>query len=380
MKSDTKEEKSLDFLQKLRNEEENGQEPSEMSEDYANWLVETEKHLQAFMTTAENFAVYRLVRDDNSPYGVEVIFVSPSLGEILGVEDPNQVHLWFEKAHPDDFERIVRANMEAFDSLKLDETIRIFHEPTGKWRWIRAVGTGSQDSIGAPMYANGIIIDVTEQKKAEEAHKKSEEKFRDLVENINDVVFALDTAGRCTYISPVVKTIMGVDPDKLVGKTLEDFLHITETQAYQDNMVNLLNGQNLSSEYKVMGVDGKVRWVRTSSRPIMEGGKVTGIRGTFRDVTDYVKAQEDKKRLEEQLEHSHKLEAIGTLAGGIAHNLNNVLYPIVGYTEMAIEDIPEDSPAQESLQEVLYAADRARELVYQILTYSRRSEEKLRSH
>ncbi|MBI9075258.1 MAG: PAS domain S-box protein [Desulfatibacillum sp.] len=376
MQDDINAQKPLNFLQMLQKAEEE-KKSGEMSPEYAQWLVEIEGHLRAFMTNATNFAVYRFVRDDNSPYGVEVVFVSPSMADILGVEDPTQIHLWFENAHPDHYERIVRANMEAFETLKIDETIKILHEPSQEWRWIRAVGTGSQDSAGAPMYANGIIIDVTEQKEMEQAHKESEEKYRELVENINDVVFALDGKGRCTYISPVVKTIMGVEPESLIGKTLQDFIHKDDVQISRENAVKIMEGNPLQSEYRVRAVDGKTRWVRASSRPIMEDGKVTGIRGTFRDVTDYMKAQEDKKRLEEQLEHSQKLEAIGTLAGGIAHNLNNVLYPILGYTEMAIEDIPEDSPAQESLQEVLHAADRARELVFQILTYSRRSEEKL---
>ncbi|WP_051327049.1 hybrid sensor histidine kinase/response regulator [Desulfatibacillum aliphaticivorans] len=376
MNTENDNQQPMNFLQMLRKAEED-KKSGDITPEYAHWLMETEGHLRAFMTNAKNFAVYRLVRDDNSPYGVEVVFVSPSMKDILGVEDPTQVHLWFEKAHPDDFERIIRANMEAFQTLKLDETIRYFHAPTEQWRWIQVLGTGSQDAEGEAMYANGIIIDVTEQKKAEQAHKESEEKYRDLVENINDVLFALDREGLCTYMSPVVKNVLGVDPDDLVGKYLHEFMPEHQKKAYLENMAKLDAGKNLSSEYEIIGPDGQSHWIRTSSRPTEVDGKVTGIRGTFRDITDYVRAQQDKRRLEEQLEHSQKLEAIGTLAGGIAHNLNNVLYPIVGYTEMAIEDIPEDSPAHESLQEVLYAADRARELVYQILTYSRRSEEKL---
>jgi nitrogen-specific signal transduction histidine kinase/ActR/RegA family two-component response regulator len=100
-----------------------------------------------------------------------------------------------------------------------------------------------------------------------------------------------------------------------------------------------------------------------------------GTQGTAYDITDRKRAEEEKKKLAAQLQQSHKMEAIGTLAGGIAHDFNNILSVILGYTEIAIEDeLPEDAPAKASLKEVFNAGLRAKDLVKQILVFSRQGE------
>ena len=85
--------------------------------------------------------------------------------------------------------------------------------------------------------------------------------------------------------------------------------------------------------------------------------------------------EREQARLQKQIRHSQKMEALGTLAGGVAHDFNNILYPIIGYSEMALEDVPEDHPARESVEEVLTAAKRARHLVEQILSFSRQDQQ-----
>ncbi|MDY6954701.1 MAG: ATP-binding protein, partial [Thermodesulfobacteriota bacterium] len=96
---------------------------------------------------------------------------------------------------------------------------------------------------------------------------------------------------------------------------------------------------------------------------------------TLRDISDRIQAEKEKAQLEAQLRQAHKLEAIGTLAGGIAHDFNNILSIIVGHTEMAIDDVPPSNPALDNLSEVRQACLRARDLVKQILTFTRGTEE-----
>lgn len=347
-----------------------------MSPEYMEWILEIEEHIRAFMTNAQDFMVYRLVRNDQRPYLLDVIFASPSVVDILDASDPFNLETWFEAVHPDDLEKATAENLKAFETLKFNITARIFHKKKNEWRWVQAIGTGSNDLNGEPKYANGIIIDVTDQKRAEEALRESEEKHRDLVENINDVVFALDTQGICTYISPRVEPVLGYAPDEVIGRTLSDFIHPQNLSEMINGLKEVISGKSKTSQYRVFDHAGDIRWVRISSRPVFRDGQLSGIRGIFTDVTEHKKAEEEKIRLEDQLRQAHKLEAIGTLAGGIAHNLNNILYPIVGYTEMALEDIPGDSLASANLREVLLAADRAKELVRQVLTVSRKTEPK----
>ncbi len=125
-------------------------------------LRETERHLKSLMESATNFAVYRLAGRDEDPNSVKVIFVSPSIKDIMGVSEPMNFGTWFENIHPDDVERIVLANREAFKTLRFDETVRVYHPQKKKWLWIHAVSTGFKDT-DQQHYVNGILLEVTRQ-------------------------------------------------------------------------------------------------------------------------------------------------------------------------------------------------------------------------
>ena len=145
-------------------------------------LQESERHLRSLMENATNFAVYRLISDDDNPSLLSVIFVSPSITDIMGVSGPMSFETWFEHVHPDDVERIVKANVEAFKTLRFDETMRIYHPREQKWVWIHAISTGFEDHERQCKYVNGILFDITRQKKSNEALRESEDKFRNFAE------------------------------------------------------------------------------------------------------------------------------------------------------------------------------------------------------
>ncbi|GAG06851.1 unnamed protein product, partial [marine sediment metagenome] len=121
-------------------------------------------------------------------------------------------------------------------------------------------------------------------------------------------------------------------------------------------------------------VDGQERFVHTVKTPVIDAqDKVIGILGIFWDITERKKAEEEKTTLKAQLHHAQKMEAIGTLAGGIAHDFNNILAAIIGYADLALEDAREGTVARSNLEQVLIAGSRAKELVRQILTFSRKT-------
>ncbi len=124
-------------------------------------LRESERHLKCLMESATNFAVYQLVSDGNNPNLLKVVFVSPSIAEIMGVSEPMNYETWFENIHPDDVERIVNANVEAFKTQRFDETMRIYHPRKEKWIWIHAVSAGFEDQ-DRQHYVNGILIEITD--------------------------------------------------------------------------------------------------------------------------------------------------------------------------------------------------------------------------
>ena len=132
-------------------------------------LRDSEESLRSLMETATNFVVYRLSHDEQKPYRLNVVFVSPSIEKLMGVTDPMIFEKWFENVHPDDRKKIVEANRKALETLNFNETMRIYHPVKEDWRWIHAISTGIVDERGLPKYINGIMIDITERKRAEKA-------------------------------------------------------------------------------------------------------------------------------------------------------------------------------------------------------------------
>lgn len=135
--------------------------------------------------------------------------------------------------------------------------------------------------------------------------------------------------------------------------------------------------------YKIIFIqpDGTVRIVHDIAHPYFDDdGNLYKYIGTTHDITDKRKAEAAKRALETYLQQAQKMESIGKLAGGIAHDFNNVLYPIIGFTQMSMDERPKPHPVQENLQDILDGAKRARDLVKQILLFSRQKEQALKSN
>lgn len=203
-----------------------------------------------------------------------------------------------------------------------------------------------------------------ERTEVEAALQESEETYRHLIENINDVIYAIDAQGVFTYLSPAVEAQSGYKPSELIGRVFSAFLYEEDRQRVLTQFEKLLSGHLEPSEYRMVTKTGEIRWIRSSSRPIYQGDRVVGVRGIYIDITEH-------RLLEEQRSHAQKVEALGTLAGGIAHEFNNLLASILGFTELATYETPPTAPTHTHLQAVLTAGHRAKELVRQILTFSR---------
>jgi PAS domain S-box-containing protein len=202
-----------------------------------------------------------------------------------------------------------------------------------------------------------------ERQRIEAALRDSEEQYRQLVENINDVIYATDAEGVITYVSPAVEAQSGYTPAEIIGRVFADFVYREDRPHILQQFAHLLAGHLAPSTYRIVTKSGALRWIRSSSRPAVQGDRVVGVYGAYIDITE-------QRLLEEQLRQAHKMEAIGTLAGGIAHDFNNMLSAILGYTALALDALPPDSPPGHHLQQVLTAGERARGLVQQLLTFS----------
>lgn len=131
-----------------------------------------------------------------------------------------------------------------------------------------------------------VFTDITERRQAQEQLQKSQEAYRDMVENINDAIYTADENGVITYISPVVQKILGYEPYELIGRFYESLIYPEDLPNIREAYKILMSGVLYPSEYRVVTKSGEPRWVRTSSRPIIENGAIVGIRGVLVDISE----------------------------------------------------------------------------------------------
>ena len=273
-------------------------------------LRENEGHLRSLMESATNFAVYRLISDSDNPNLLRVIFVSPSITDTMGVSKPTRFETWFEHIHPDDVERIVEANIEAFKTLRFDETMRIYHPQKQKWIWIHSISTGFEDQERQCYYVNGILIDVTREKQAEKALQESEEKFRLIAENSIDAIWQTDLNNKVTYISPSSINIGGYTPEEVMRfeNALELYddelrtLIMTEMSKLLQRPVEELKGYVIPRiEGRGLHKDGHKIWVEIQAKFIFEGNMIVGVQGISRDISERKESEEALRESEKKL-------------------------------------------------------------------------------
>ncbi len=145
---------------------------------------------------------------------------------------------------------------------------------------------------------------LTERERAEEALRESEKKYRDLVENMNDVIYSADTDGVITYISPAIESICGYTPSEMVGRSLTEFIYPEDLERVIEVFSNAVTGHLQPSEYRIVTKSGELRWIHSSSRPIFAESTVIGMQGMMRDVTKRKRAE---KALRESEDRYHRL-------------------------------------------------------------------------
>ncbi len=215
------------------------------------------------------------------------------------------------------------------------------------------------------------ITDISARKQMENTLRESEERFRLLVENSNEMIVLVSLDGRIHYASPNHAAIAGYTTEEMVGQNVYSLVHPDDRGLVERKF----RDRSGTAVFRYRFKDDTWHWLESSGRVFrLASGEERGV-VVSRDVSDRVQADETRKRLESQLRHSQKLEAIGTLAGGIAHDFNNILTGIMGHLQLAEIDLPPDHPVNPRLHDALKASYRARDLVAQILTFSRRREQ-----
>ncbi len=158
-----------------------------------------------------------------------------------------------------------------------------------------------KDERGKILYFDGVVEDITERRKAELALMESEEKYRSLIENINDAIFSVDNEGYFTYASPVAEQIWGYKIDEIVGRHFADFVVPEDLPGLAESFKKTLNGQIEPSEFRMINKDGTIRHVLTSSRLLLQEGQPVGLTGIVTDITARKQAEEELLKLNKEL-------------------------------------------------------------------------------
>jgi PAS domain S-box-containing protein len=213
-----------------------------------------------------------------------------------------------------------------------------------------------------------------ERARAIEQLQASEERFRELTETIEDVFWIKTPATeQVLYVSPAYERLWGRRCSDLYENPSAwlDGIHQLDRERIRARFgADALNG-SFNEEYRVVRPDGSVRWVRDQVFPVRNGSRVERLVGVARDITE-------RKQLGEQVRQAQKMEAIGQLAGGVAHDFNNLIGTILGNAELARMDLDEGRPAHDSISEIARAGKRAKELVNRLLTFARPTEHQLK--
>ena len=207
-------------------------------------------------------------------------------------------------------------------------------------------------------------------------HQESERRYRALFINSHVIMLLIDSeTGEIIDANPSAVSFYGWSKEELTQKKLFE-INTLDAEATKEEMIAASQEKRNYFIFKHRRSNGSITDVEVYSGPIEIGGRKL-LYSLVYDISTRIKAEEDKKRLQKQLIQAHKMEAVGQLAGGIAHDFNNILSSVIGFTELALDDVQKGSLTEENLQEVYLAGKRAKELVRQILTFARQSDEKL---
>lgn len=303
-------------------------------------------------------------------------FVSAKAEKLIGypVEAWREEGFWARHLHPEDREWAIQFCAACTGRLQDHDFEYRFQKNDGDYIWLRDIVSVSPDTSGHPRWLRGVMVDITAAKLVEAKVRESEQFLREAQEAGRIGTYSWDIATNQWKSSPTLDQIFGIresfvrDLDSWQGLVAPD--HREAMSAYIQEL--LQSGKPFDREYQIQRPDGELRWVHGKGS-IYYDAKNHPIRvaGVIQDIADRKARELEHRALQQQLARTQKLESLGSLAGGIAHDMNNVLGAILGMASMHEEIAPPGSVLQKGMGTITKACTRGRELVQGLLSFAR---------
>lgn len=299
---------------------------------------------------------------------------SPSVRTLFqyGPDEPvDDIAWWMGHIHPDERDAVVADIRQAIAGRG--------QFWAAEYRYLRGDGTYahvfdrgfiSRDGAGNPVRMMGSMFDVTDHKLAEQALRDSERRFRSLIENASDAIAIIDGEGRFTFASDSYGTVLGFESSELVGRPVFDVVHEEDLAAVARAFEQIATeaGGTIQVTLRCRHKDGGWRLLEARARNLLHDPAIGGIVSASRDITQ-------QHALEAELVQAQKMEAMGQLAGGVAHEFNNLLTVITSNVDLIVSAIPSQLQIHENLTEIRRAAGQAAGLTRQLLNFTHRRSE-----
>lgn len=247
---------------------------------------------------------------------------------------------------------------------------------------IEALQEGAYDYLRKPLSPNDLLATLDrsfEKLRLEKEKTASEDRYRLLVETMNDGLGVQDQDGVLTYVNDKLCKMTGYSRDELIGRPMTDFLDENNTKTYKEDAVKGISGNCIPYELELTRKGGKRFPALISPQVINDtAGCLKGFFAVITDISERKNAEVKRLEMESQLQQAQKMESIGTLAGGISHDFNNSLQAILGYAQILLLSTEKTDPTYSKLLQIEKAALRASELTQQLLAFSRKVESRLR--
>ena len=304
---------------------------------------------------------------------------SQECAELLGL--PHDAILDHERLlnsiHPEDRERVRELAQGALaQGAGFESDCRVVW-PDASEHWVFVKGCIHRDAAGRPDRLEGVVQDIAGRKRLETELRESQRELSSLISHLPGVVYRWqnDAQWSVDFVSDGIAAMTGYSRSDLEQRsiTFNELTHPQDRQRVRSAVdAALANREAYQLIYRIVTKSGEEKWVWEQGTGVFSpANELQFLEGVMFDITRHRRAELDNARLEGRLRQAQKMEALGTLAGGIAHDFNNVLAAIRGNADLAIADLPPDSPALVSINEIKRSAARAADLVRQILAFSR---------